>query len=53
MLIMVINNNSNIGYVIKGEKKTSIRSLINDDEYLNNDFIKTVQLRGAAIIEVY
>jgi len=35
----------------KEKKKNSIRSLINDDEYLNKDFIKTVQLRGAEIIE--
>jgi len=41
----------NHGYIIKDDKNFSIRSLINDDDYLNNDFIKTVQLRGAAIIE--
>jgi len=41
----------NQGYITKDDKVFSIRSLVNDDDYLNNDFIKTVQLRGAAIIE--
>jgi len=28
-----------------------LREVINDDEYLKNAFLKTIQLRGAEIIE--
>ena len=33
-------------------KGKPIREVIGDDEYLNNEFIQTVQQRGAAIIKV-
>ncbi|KAH9504730.1 Malate dehydrogenase, cytoplasmic [Bulinus truncatus] len=32
-------------------KVVPVREAINDDSYLKNDFIKTVQLRGAAVIK--
>jgi len=41
----------NHGFVEMNDKKISIREAINDDEYLNGPFIKTVQQRGAAIIQ--
>ena len=34
-----------------GSVSTAIRAAVKDDEYLNGDFIKTVQQRGAAIIK--
>lgn len=40
----------NHGWVEIDGKKKPIREAINDDNYLNTDFIKTVQQRGAAII---
>lgn len=36
------------GYIVEPSK--TVRSVINDDQWLNNDFISTVQKRGAAII---
>jgi len=44
----------NQGYIEDYPQKnmqTSIRSAIDNDEYLNTEFIKTVQYRGASIIE--
>ena len=32
---------------------TPIRKAVDDDAYLNGDFVKTVQQRGAAIIKVF
>ncbi len=41
----------NHAYVMSNNGRLSIRSAINNDEYLNTEFIKTVQYRGAAIIK--
>lgn len=41
----------NHGYVTKGGKRVSIRELVSDDKYLNDEFITTVQYRGAEIIK--
>jgi len=41
----------NHGYVLKNGKKESIRAAMANDEYLNNEFIQTVQQRGAAVIK--
>ncbi len=39
------------GFVEKLGNKESINVAVNNEEYLNNEFLKTVQSRGAAIIE--
>jgi malate dehydrogenase len=39
------------GYIQTGDSKKSVREAVKDDNYLNGDFIKTVQQRGAAIIK--
>lgn len=39
------------GYVETNGSKKAVREAVNDDAYLNGDFIKTVQQRGAAIIK--
>jgi malate dehydrogenase len=41
----------NHGYVEHDRKKVSIREAVGDDKYLNEQFISTIQKRGAAIIE--
>jgi len=41
----------NHGYIEINGKKQSIRESINDDKFLNETFISTVQKRGAAILE--
>mmetsp|Transcript_468 Transcript_468/g.3475 ORF Transcript_468/g.3475 Transcript_468/m.3475 type:complete len:339 (+) Transcript_468:103-1119(+) len=41
----------NHGYVLKDGKKEPIRAAVGEDEYLNNEFIQTVQQRGAAVIK--
>jgi malate dehydrogenase len=41
----------NHGTVVLNGVKTPIRAAVKDDEYLNGEFIKTVQQRGAAIIK--
>jgi malate dehydrogenase len=41
----------NHGFVDLDGNKKSIREAVNDDEYLNKDYISTIQKRGAAIIE--
>jgi malate dehydrogenase len=41
----------NHGYVVLNGKKVPIREAINDEAFLNGQFITTVQKRGAAIIE--
>lgn len=40
----------NHGVVLDKGAQVSIRDVVKDDDYLNGDFIKTVQKRGAAII---
>jgi len=41
----------NHGYVNVNGKRLSIREAVGDDEFLNNQYISTIQKRGAAIIE--
>lgn len=41
----------NHGFIEYENKKLSIREAVNDDDYLNKEFISTIQKRGAAIIE--
>lgn len=41
----------NHGFVVQDNTQQAIRQAINDDTYLNTQFIATVQKRGAAIIE--
>merc|ERR1712063_38866 len=38
------------GYIQDGDKKTPVREVVNDDSWLQGDFISTVQKRGAAVI---
>ncbi|KAL0486836.1 malate dehydrogenase [Acrasis kona] len=39
-----------VGHVVVNGEKKSIRDAVNDNKYLEGDFISTVQKRGAAII---
>lgn len=41
----------NHAYVIKDDKKHSVKELLDDNEYLSKEFIELVQQRGAAVIK--
>eukprot|EP00761_Pharyngomonas_kirbyi_P011209 gb/GECH01011234.1/.p1 GENE.gb/GECH01011234.1/~~gb/GECH01011234.1/.p1 ORF type:complete len:374 (+),score=77.12 gb/GECH01011234.1/:1-1122(+) len=40
-----------VNHAYIGSSNKSVRSVINDDKYLNEEFITTVQKRGAAVIQ--